>query len=680
MGSEQISRPSIGQLDQPQSGLALWVMSRIRKASFGARTLLSNPLFIVFLCLADLVSFLLITGSLHPDIDGQKWVVAIIIGLVWSVEVLACILSSPRVYLQSGLVVNHMISFFGLLVVSDIVKLGIELCLPLTLVKTARAGYFVILRFSSMDSSIRILLNSFCFSLYWQSALALALTIIGTSLGNHFFADNINRYLFLPLFFLVIFPGGFILISYCVLNNILVPLDDFLKALHLAAGTLSSTIRSINGQSTRLSTGSIDGSSLHALTETKPFEVELTHLNRIAERLGSYLAIHTSTPEVHSDIDIAVVKSVGASMHRHDHLPSFANRRSVLPQVVEIQKSSLISLINSWEFNPLHLSVEDQSFAVEALFFHLNHLPFEKDSFRSFYTLVRSKYREENPYHRFEHALDVCQTVHRFLQLTNATSFLRSTDRMGLLIAALVHDIGHLGVNNQFLIETNHELAQRFNDRSPLENYHCYEFFLISNETQLFQKLGPQEVRELRRVIIESVLSTDNACHFAMVKELAVLNEVHAEALHNDRLQVINSPESINLINKLFLHSADISNPTKPFAICREWAMLVMEEFFAQGDLEQATGIPISPLNDRSKVNIPQSQVGFAEFVVAPLYMQQFKLFPEFVDSCQFLIGNMVQWAAEGNEQKLLDRCRKLADTFNSLPGMGGLYVPLSFS
>jgi hypothetical protein len=108
--------------------------------------------------------------------------------------------------------------------------------------------------------------------------------------------------------------------------------------------------------------------------------------------------------------------------------------------------------------------------------------------------------------------------------------------------------------------------------------------------------------------------------------------------------------------------------------------MLVMEEFFMQGDMELAAGIPISPLNDRSKVNIPLSQIGFMEFVVAPLYLEQFKLFPVFQDNCQFLVGNMIQWAAESGDPKLLERCRKVADTFNALPNMGGLYVPSSLS
>lgn len=352
--------------------------------------------------------------------------------------------------------------------------------------------------------------------------------------------------------------------------------------------------------------------------------------------------------------------------------------------------------LNSWEFDSLALSSIDSFAALEHIFYHsseaifVNRVPLEV--FSAFITTVENKYNQ-NPYHKWAHAIDVCHTVYRYLELTNARDFLKPMDRLGLLVAALIHDIGHLAVNNQFLIETGHELAIRFNDKSPLENFHCATFFELLHEEScnVLQWLTKDQMREFRKVVIEAVLHTDNTYHFGMVKDLSLLVELHAELLtdRSRRTEVIDflkTQESRALINKLFLHSADISNPTKPFSICKGWAFLVMEEFFAQGDQEMLLGIPVQPLNDRSKVNIPQSQLGFIEFVVAPLMALQLRLFPSFSDNCQFLVSNMIQWASESvtpqtcseEESKLIDRCRKVANTFEGVSGMCGLFVPHS--
>eukprot|EP00971_Amphidinium_carterae_P220913 4386090-Amphidinium_carterae.2 len=57
----------------------------------------------------------------------------------------------------------------------------------------------------------------------------------------------------------------------------------------------------------------------------------------------------------------------------------------------------------------------------------------------------------------------------------------------------------------------------------------------------------------------------------------------------------------------------------KPWALCEKLAHLCLDEFFAQGDLEKEAGLPVQMLNDRDKVNRPNSQVGFIEFVITPL-------------------------------------------------------------
>ena len=86
------------------------------------------------------------------------------------------------------------------------------------------------------------------------------------------------------------------------------------------------------------------------------------------------------------------------------------------------------------------------------------------------------------PYHCFQHAVDVCFTVFRLQQITQAGKWMSELEQYALLVAALSHDLGHFGRTNQFLVETKHELALRYNDKSPLENMHCAALFQLCRD------------------------------------------------------------------------------------------------------------------------------------------------------------------------------------------------------
>ena len=57
------------------------------------------------------------------------------------------------------------------------------------------------------------------------------------------------------------------------------------------------------------------------------------------------------------------------------------------------------------------------------------------------------------------------------------------------------------------------------------------------------------------------------------------------------------------------VHCADLSNPTKPLEIYKNWTNRVMEEFFVQGDLERERGMDISPMCDKHTATVEKSQV-----------------------------------------------------------------------
>merc|ERR1719386_226180 len=139
--------------------------------------------------------------------------------------------------------------------------------------------------------------------------------------------------------------------------------------------------------------------------------------------------------------------------------------------------------------------------------------------------------------------------------------------------------------------------------------------------------------------------------HMQMIKDVQLALEIHSDVCEESQKAKSKDGMSRTMMNiakkdddgrmlvlQLFMHAADISNPLKPFPICRAWAWRCLEEFFAQGDQEKQLRIPVQMLNDRDKVNVPNSQLGFIEFVVMPLVTAQTTLFPtlhEFGDNLE---------------------------------------------
>ena len=86
----------------------------------------------------------------------------------------------------------------------------------------------------------------------------------------------------------------------------------------------------------------------------------------------------------------------------------------------------------------------------------------------------------------------------------------------------------------------------------------------------------------------------------------------------------------------LLIHSADISNPTKIFDIYFDWAKLVVEEFWDQGDKEKKLNLPC--FCDRDKVTVYQSQLGFINFIEIPY----FSLLAELNPKMKFFYDNLL--------------------------------------
>ncbi|CAE7224199.1 PDE9A [Symbiodinium natans] len=271
----------------------------------------------------------------------------------------------------------------------------------------------------------------------------------------------------------------------------------------------------------------------------------------------------------------------------------------------------------------------------------------------NFIAAIQSRYLN-NPFHNFSHGLDVLAEARLYLHSIKSYTLLSEVTVFWFLIAALGHDVGHLGVNNQFLVETSHVLALRYNDKSVLENMHCKLVFEVLSEARnnVLEVLDKADYKTARSGIVEVILGTDMVRHSEDVKAMSIVYAMHQEVFESAQEDPSQLSHALQEDNKSrlkvlssLLHTADISNPMKPWAICQHLADLCLEEFFAQGDKEKELGIPVQMLNDRDKVNRPNSQVGFIEFVIAPLAEQMAIIFPGLSFLPANLSTNTQNWA-----------------------------------
>lgn len=166
----------------------------------------------------------------------------------------------------------------------------------------------------------------------------------------------------------------------------------------------------------------------------------------------------------------------------------------------------------------------------------------------------------------------------------------------------------HTGTTNNFHVMSGSDTAMLYNDRAVLENHHISSAFRVlkDDDCNILQNLSRDEYRELRTLIIDMVLATDMSFHFQQLKNMKNLLTL-AEPQ-------VDKSKALSLV----LHCCDISHPAKKWDLHHKWTMLLLEEFFRQGDLERELGLPFSPLCDRNNTLVAESQIGFIEFIVEP--------------------------------------------------------------
>eukprot|EP01116_Phalansterium_solitarium_P025024 TRINITY_DN937_c0_g1_i2.p1 TRINITY_DN937_c0_g1~~TRINITY_DN937_c0_g1_i2.p1 ORF type:complete len:881 (-),score=315.16 TRINITY_DN937_c0_g1_i2:150-2792(-) len=247
-------------------------------------------------------------------------------------------------------------------------------------------------------------------------------------------------------------------------------------------------------------------------------------------------------------------------------------------------------------------------------------------------------YHTNNPYHNFTHAFDVSQVCFKLLHETNARDYLTELDMFCLMIAAVAHDVDHPGLNNVFQVNDHTTLAMIYNDQSPLENHHASRLFYMCAmpENNIFAGMTAACYMTARRIIIQAVLRTDMTHHFDLFNTASSQASLNAFGGR--------TAESRQLLVNLMLHMADISNPTRSWQLCKKWSDRVLDEFFAQGDLEKDRSMAVSVNMDRSTTDQAKMSLGFIDFIVAPAVALLAKLVPAAGVMLENVTANRAKW------------------------------------
>jgi hypothetical protein len=265
------------------------------------------------------------------------------------------------------------------------------------------------------------------------------------------------------------------------------------------------------------------------------------------------------------------------------------------------------------------------------------------------------------------------------------------------LFAAIIHDYEHPGVNNQFLVRSLSTRSLLFNNAHVNEQHHvsaAYQVMLKPDCNFMENSFSNNnEFVEFRQLVIDLVIGTDmednkkintqlqdalkaareafnaksssssssadttttseSAAAAALTSSSATVEEPVEPAFDAPFEFKPSTKEEATVSLQMALKAADLGHLALPWNMHFTWVSNLQNEFFVQGDKERELGFEsISFLMDRNKPGVMQSQVGFFNFIVMPLFTNLHDAFPEALPMKKVVDDNFEKW-------KLLDAQEK---------------------
>lgn len=326
------------------------------------------------------------------------------------------------------------------------------------------------------------------------------------------------------------------------------------------------------------------------------------------------------------------------------HLPEVQEEAHKLMVQPILPKNKIPPSFDCYDFEPsMHSEI------LPNLFFNIMHQVMDIEAINMtklcrFILTVRKNYRPV-VYHNWHHGFSVCHSV--WCMMRSCQGMLNRKEKTALVIAAVCHDLDHRGYNNAFFEKLHLPLASLYST-SVMEQHHYRQTVTIlqSEGHDIFSDLDPVEYKEILDMIRENIIATDLALYFMNQKSMS--QQIKDGNFHITDLGMRRQ------LRSLMMTGADLCSICKPWDIQRGTSDLIYEEFYAQGDEEKKQGVNPIPMMDRLNLGEkPKQQLGFIDFVCAPLYETLHQIIPgtkALLDGCR---ANRAKW------QEMVDQLEK---------------------
>ena len=268
----------------------------------------------------------------------------------------------------------------------------------------------------------------------------------------------------------------------------------------------------------------------------------------------------------------------------------------------------------------------------------------------------------DNPFHNADRALECMLHVHalvdtlgfgKFGQQQTGAVDLAMEDLLALIMCAGIVDVGHTGMDNNYLIESKDLVSNLYNDQHVTEQRRLAMAFeqLENSNCNFLENLDEDQMKDVRDTVCEILFMRANA---------EMLDIVEKMAQYQERLGLYDytRKDDVRVVLTMLFRCADIAAWACVHEQHTTRLRMLVDEFYAQGDAEMTRGtrpsrfIPESPWTaDRARhpQDFPRGQVHFFDVMVLPLLESIQSMCPSVGVLLSYAVENRKFWLSQAD-------------------------------